>query len=80
MKRIRRNAFALGKKEDVVEVPNRSPEPPQLPVEEVFGMAPSEDTMELDHIEAHEDRPCPHLTQEQITGKVMKDVVKQTTL
>ena len=68
MKRIRRNAFALSKKEEI------SPEPPQL--EQVFGVAPKENSVELDHHAEDDDKPFSHLTHEQITGKAMKAKVK----
>lgn len=65
MRRIRRNAFALGKKEEV------SPEPPQL--EQVFGVAPSDDSEVFNHTDDElEDKSCPSLTQEQVTGNIAK--------
>ena len=63
MKRSRRNAFALGKKED------GSPDPAaQSAVEEVFGVVPSDDSVVLDNMESGSERSLAHLTNEQITG------------
>lgn len=66
MPRIRRNAFAVGKQGDP------SPEQPQL--EEVFGVSPSEDSAQLEHDDDDNLNQGSTLTQEQITGKIMKDV------
>ena len=72
--RIRRNAFAIGKKEDV------SPEPPTpTPLEEAFGIITSSgDSVAIDQIE-DEDRACPHLTNEQITGKITRAAVTRAS-
>lgn len=65
MRRSRRNAFALGKKED------GSPEPEaQSAVEEVFGVVPSDDSVVLDNVESGSERSLAHLTNEQITGSI----------
>ena len=68
MKRSRRNAFALGKKED------GSPDPlAQSAVEEVFGVVPSDDSVVLDNMESGSERSLAHpthLTNEQITGNI----------
>ena len=65
MRRSRRNALALGKKED------GSPEPEaQSAVEEVFGVVPSDDSVVLDNVESGSERPLAHLTNEQITGSI----------
>ncbi|CAH3174940.1 unnamed protein product [Porites lobata] len=63
MRRSRRNALALGKKED------GSPEPEaQSAVEEVFGVVPSADSVVLDNVESGSERSLAHLTNEQITA------------
>lgn len=68
MKRIRRNAFALGKKGDII-----SPEPPSpdYSQERVFDMVPSSHEVVLQPEEgddASRSSSCPHLTQEQVQG------------
>ena len=64
MKRIRRNAFAGSKKEE------SSPDPNHL--EQLFGVAPSGDSVDFDHHADDDDKPFSHLTNEQITGKAMR--------
>ena len=65
MRRSRRNALALGEKED------GSPEPEaQSAVEEVFGVVPSADSVVLDNVESGSERSLAHLTNEQITGNI----------
>lgn len=63
MSRVRRNAFALGKKGDI------SPEPPPIDYtqEEVFGIVPSSDEVVLQH-DGSRSSSCPHLTETQVQG------------
>ena len=75
--RVRRNAFALGKKGDGLQ---QQPQPPGLPhysQEQLFDMEPSpdEDPVILQVEEKQEEEEecemninCPHLTNEQVTG------------
>lgn len=70
MRRIRRNAFALGKKQEAMASPSPDVPSPQYSHDQVmFGMvSPPPEDVQYEYSASERNTPCPSLTDEQVTG------------